>query len=242
MSKTRLDIEIVNRGLIESHTKAQTLIRAGLVFINQQKAVTPSQLVTSDTDIVITEPLKYVSRGGLKMEHALKTFEIKPDKYICIDIGASTGGFTDCLLQNGATQVYSIDVGRGQLAEKLRQDKRVINQEKTHWQTINQLPKKIDLISIDVSFISLTRILSHLHKLISSTTQSPDIIALLKPQFEASPQNLKKGVVKDPKIHQQVIANFTEFCRLNGISIINQTQSPLKGPKGNIEFLFHLKF
>lgn len=236
--KSRLDIELVKRGLIESRSKAQTLIRAGLVMINQQKAVTPAQPVDQDTDIIITQPLKYVSRGGLKLEHALQEFNLKPTDYICLDIGASTGGFTDCLLQNGAKQVYAVDVGRGQLAQKLRLDKRVTNMEKTHWQTINQLPNKIDLVTIDVSFISLTRILTHLQ---SIAKQPLTIIALLKPQFEAGPQNLKKGVVKDPAIHQQVINDFTEFCHLNQFQILNQTTSPIKGPKGNIEFLFFLK-
>lgn len=238
MKKNRLDIELVNRGLAESRTKAQTLIRAGLVMINQQKAVTPSQIVDETTDILITQPLKYVSRGGLKLEHALQEFEINPNGYTCLDIGASTGGFTDCLLQHGATKIYAVDVGRGQLAQKLRQDQRVINMEKTHWQTITELPAKIDLVTIDVSFISLTRILTHLK---SIAPQPLTLIALLKPQFEAGPQNLKKGVVKDPKVHETVINDFTEFCRLNQFKALGQTTSPIKGPKGNIEFLFHLK-
>lgn len=240
MPKTRLDIELVNRGLANSRNRAQTLIRAGLVLINEQKAITPSQLVTPDTIIKIIQPLKYVSRGGLKLEHALKKFNINPTNYTCLDIGASTGGFTDCLLQNGAKKVYALDVGHGQLAEKLRQNSKVINIEKTHFNRLDSFPDKINLITIDVSFISITKILDHLLNLIPNNSMNLIIIVLLKPQFEAGPKNIRKGVVKDPVIHQKVINNFETFCQTKKIKIMNFTQSPIKGPKGNIEFLYQL--
>jgi len=241
MFKSRLDIELVNRHLVPTRNQAQTLIRAGLVLINQQKAISPSQMVDQTTIITITQPLKYVSRGGLKLEHALKIFNIKPQDYICLDIGASTGGFTDCLLQHGARKVYALDVGHGQLATKLRQDNRVINLEKTHWKTIEQLPEQLDLITIDVSFISLTKILDHLQHIATDNDCDLAVIALLKPQFEAGPANLRKGVVKDPKIHQQVLANFVNYCQQHSWQIVDSTPSPIKGPKGNVEFLFYLQ-
>jgi 23S rRNA (cytidine1920-2'-O)/16S rRNA (cytidine1409-2'-O)-methyltransferase len=239
MPKIRLDIELVNRELTDSRNRAQTLIRAGQVMINQQKAVNPSQLVTTDTVIKIIEPLKYVSRGGLKLEHALRQFDIDPQGFICLDIGASTGGFTDCLLQHGAKKIYAIDVGHGQLAEKLRHNPRVVNMEKTHFIKINQLPTFPDLITIDVSFISLTKILDHLLSILPNK-KHVKIIALLKPQFETEAKYLQKGVVKNTKIHQLVNQNFQNFCRDKRIKIIDHAASPIKGPKGNIEFLYNL--
>lgn len=239
MKKTRLDIELVQRNLVTTRSKAQTLIRTGQVFVNEQKAVTPSQLTTDKDKIFIKEKLKYVSRGGLKLEHALKEFKINPQDKICLDIGASTGGFTDCLLQNKAKKIYALDVGTHQLADKLKHDQKVNSLEQTHFLQIDQLPDSdISIITIDVSFISSRKILLHLLKI---RNQELEIILLLKPQFESSPKYLKKGVVKDPKIHQKIVADFILFCNDNNITIKNQTISPIKGPKGNIEFLFHLQ-
>ena len=238
MKKTRLDIEIFNRNLASSRSNSQTLIRAGQVFINEQKAITPSQLVSSTDNIFIKEKLRYVSRGGLKLEHALKKFKINPQNQICLDIGASTGGFTDCLLQHGANKVYALDVGSHQLSDKLKKDTRVFSLEQTHFLKIDKLPDpKISLVTIDVSFISSKKILNHLLTISNSKLV---IILLLKPQFESSPKNLKKGVIKDPKIHQKIIADFQKFYHDHNIHMKNQTTSPIKGPKGNVEFLFHL--
>ncbi|MBU0647763.1 TlyA family RNA methyltransferase [Patescibacteria group bacterium] len=258
MKKTRLDLSLVERNLVPSRSKAQILVRAGQVFINEQRAVTPAQMVKPSDNIVIKEPLKYVSRGGLKLEHALKKFQIDPTDLTCMDIGASTGGFTDCLLQHGATKIHAIDVGTSQLAEKLKSDPRVISTEQQNFRLLKNLPAKIDLVTIDVSFISLTIILQHLKKLLPEYDSPPsiggterplgrlrggsslEIICLLKPQFESPRKYLKKGVIRDPKIHQLIIKNFENFCHDNNFQIINQATSPIKGPKGNTEFLFYL--
>ncbi|MFZ5391616.1 MAG: TlyA family RNA methyltransferase [Patescibacteria group bacterium] len=248
--KQRLDLELVSRQLSSTRSQAQLTIRLGLVFVNRQKAISPSQTVDQNSIITINQPLKYVSRGGLKLEHALKEFNIKPKNYTCLDIGASTGGFTDCLLQNGAKKVYALDVGTHQLADKLKLNPRVISLEQTNFRHWNKLPETINLVVIDVSFISITSILNHLKKIFSEYTaqnileignRKLEIVCLLKPQFEAGPKNLRKGVVKNPKIHELVKKNFRQFCQENNFSIINETTSPLLGPKGNKEFLFYLK-
>ncbi len=257
--KQRLDLELVSRHLAPTRSQAQLSIRLGLVFVNQQKAISPSQMVDEKSTITINQPLKYVSRGGLKLEHALSEFKIKPKNYTCLDIGASTGGFTDCLLQNGAQKIYALDVGTAQLADKLKNDPRVISLEQTNFRHYPQLPEKINLVVIDTSFISITTILTHLKKIFSEflnqncleigncqqqfgpMKEKLKIICLLKPQFEAGPKNLRKGVVKNPKIHQQVIDDFQKFCQQENFAIINQTTSPLLGPKGNKEFLFLLQ-
>lgn len=248
--KQRLDLELVSRQLSSTRSQAQLTIRLGLVFVNQQKAISPSQTVDQNSIITINQPLKYVSRGGLKLEHALKEFKIKPKNYVCLDIGASTGGFTDCLLQNDAKKVFALDVGTHQLADKLKIDPRVISLEQTNFRHWDNLPEKIDLVVIDTSFISIITILTHLKKIFSKYLNQNclkiknyklKIVCLLKPQFEAGPKNLRKGVVKNPKIHELVKKNFRQFCQENNFSIINETTSPLLGPKGNIEFLFYLK-
>jgi 23S rRNA (cytidine1920-2'-O)/16S rRNA (cytidine1409-2'-O)-methyltransferase len=239
--KKRLDQLVIIAYPELSRSQAQTLIRAGQVFVNEQKAVTPAQLATPEAKIVIKNRMPYVSRGGLKLEHALKEFQINPTGKICLDIGASTGGFTDCLLQHGANQVFTIDVGTSQLAEKLTKDPRVIVKEQTHFLYIEQLPDpNISLAVIDVSFISARKILSYLQKI--NTNQNLEIILLLKPQFESLPKDRKKGVVKNPHVHKQIIKDFQNYCRDNKIKIKAQTTSPIKGPKGNIEFLFHLQY
>lgn len=242
--KSRLDLELVSRQLAPTRSQAQLLIMLGQVFVNEQKAVNAAQPIKPTDQIVIQKPLRYVSRGGLKLEHALQDFKIKPDKYTCLDIGASTGGFTDCLLQNGSAKVYALDVGTHQLADKLLKDPRVISMEKTNFRLFTKLPEPIDLVVIDVSFISATKILQHLIKIFSKTKTKNSklkIILLLKPQFESTPKQNRKGVIKNPKIHQQIIQDFQNFCHSQKINILNQTTSPIKGPKGNTEFLFHLE-
>ncbi len=248
--KQRLDLELVSRQLSSTRSQAQLTIRLGLVFVNQQKAISPSQTVDQNSIITINQPLKYVSRGGLKLEHAFKEFKIKPKNYVCLDIGASTGGFTDCLLQNDAKKVFALDVGTHQLADKLKINPRVISLEQTNFRHWDNLPEKIDLVVIDTSFISIITILTHLKKIFSKYLNQNclkiknyklKIVCLLKPQFEAGPKNLRKGVVKNPKIHELVKKNFRQFCQENNFSIINETTSPLLGPKGNKEFLLYIK-
>ncbi len=244
MKKQRLDLELVSRSLAPTLSQAQTLIRIGRVFLNEQKAITPSQQASKEDKIFIKEPLKYVSRGGLKLEHALQEFKINPNNQTCLDIGSSTGGFTDCLLQNGANHVYALDVGTHQLSDKLLSNPKVTSTEQTHFLKIPKLPNpKISLVTIDVSFISSKKILLHLLDIACTRkgeNRELEIVLLLKPQFESSPKYLKKGVIRDPEIHQKIIDKFTLFCENNNIDIKNQTTSPIKGPKGNTEFLFHL--
>jgi len=240
--KTRLDLRLVQLGLVTGRDKAKAVIMAGTVYVNGQKADKAGFEVSEEDKIELRgETLRYVSRGGLKLEKAMESFPITIDGTVCMDIGASTGGFTDCMLQNGAKKVYAIDVGYGQLAWKLRTDDRVINLERTNFRhvTNEQVPDPVDFASVDVSFISLTLILPPALPLLAEGGQ---MVCLIKPQFEAGKGLVgKKGVVKDPQIHKDVIVKVIDFAHQNGFSVLGLTYSPVKGPEGNIEYLMHLQ-
>ena len=237
--KQRLDILLVNHGYADSREKAKAIIMSGNVFVNGQREDKAGATFEEEgIDLFIKEnPLKYVSRGGLKLEKAIKTFPIQLEGKTCMDIGASTGGFTDCMLQNGAALVYAIDVGHGQLAWKLRNDERVICLEKTNFRyvTREQVPKEIDFASVDVSFISLTKILPVANTLLKDKAH---MVCLIKPQFEAGREQVgKKGVVRDPKVHEEVIERIMTFLKEAGFKALGLTYSPVRGPEGNIEYL-----
>ena len=240
--KTRLDIALFERGFAESREKARALIMAGIVYVNNQKSDKAGNTVTPDDIIEVRgETLKYVSRGGLKLEKAMKSFNISLENCICADIGASTGGFTDCMLQNGAKKVYSIDVGYGQLAWKLRTDERVINLERTNFRyvTREQVPDELDFASVDVSFISLYHILPNLRTLLKEGGRA---VCLIKPQFEAGRENVgKKGVVRDKAVHIAVIEKIIGLIAENNYSLLGLDFSPIKGPEGNIEYLCYIE-
>ena len=241
MAKQRLDVALVEGGFAESREKAKALIMAGIVYVNNQKSDKAGNTVKPDDVIEVRgETLKYVSRGGLKLEKAVKVFDFTLDNKICADIGASTGGFTDCMLQNGAKKVYAIDVGYGQLAWKLRTDERVINLERTNFRyvTKEQIPEELDFASVDVSFISLSLILPVLYTLLKSDGQA---VCLIKPQFEAGKENVgKKGVVRDKNIHIAVIEKIINVILENNFSLLGLDFSPVKGLEGNIEYLCHI--
>lgn len=240
--KQRLDNYLVENGFVETRSKAQSLIMAGEVYINNQKASKAGEQIKGDEKIEVrSKGLKYVSRGGLKLEKAMKSFPINLDNKICMDIGASTGGFTDCMLQNGADKVYSIDVGYGQLAWKLRTDERVINLERTNFRfvTHDEVPDEIDFFSVDVSFISLKLILPPAFELLRDGGEA---VCLIKPQFEAGKENVgKKGVVRDINVHKSVICGVLQFTKEIGFSVLGLDFSPIKGPEGNIEYLMYIK-
>lgn len=240
--KTRLDVAIFERGFAETREKAKALIMAGSVYLNGQKALKGGAAVKESDIIEVRGAVNpYVSRGGLKLSKAVSSFGLDLKDCICMDIGASTGGFTDCMLQNGAKKVYSIDVGYGQLAWKLRCDERVINLERTNFRyvTREQIPDEIDFASVDVSFISLKLILPVMNTLLKDGGCS---VCLIKPQFEAGKENIgKKGVVRDKSVHVQVVENITEFASQNGFEVISADFSPIKGPEGNIEYLMYIK-
>lgn len=237
----RLDVELVNRGLVESREKGRALIMEGAVYVNGQKAYKAGDKVKDGMNIEIRgAKLRYVSRGGLKLEKALDVFPITLDGCVCMDIGASTGGFTDCMLQNGAKKVYAVDVGYGQLAWKLRSDERVVNMERTNIRYIDfdlvELP--LDFVSTDVSFISLSHVLPVAYKLLKD---GGEMVALIKPQFEAGREQVgKKGVVRDIAVHSEVIKKITSLAFDTGFSVRGLDFSPIKGPEGNIEFLMYL--
>ena len=240
--KTRLDIALFERGFAESREKAKALIMAGIVFVNNQKSDKAGNTVKPDDIIEVRgETLKYVSRGGLKLEKAVASFNISLEGCVCADIGASTGGFTDCMLQNGAAKVYSIDVGYGQLAWKLRTDERVVNLERTNFRyvTREQVPDELDFASVDVSFISLYHIFPTLRTLLKEGGRA---VCLIKPQFEAGREKVgKKGVVRDPAVHQEVIEKVRDYAMSIFMEPCHLSFSPIKGPEGNIEYLLHLK-
>ena len=240
--KERLDVLLVSRGLSESREKAKATIMAGLVFVDNQRVDKAGTKLPVDVEITVKgNPIPYVGRGGLKLEKAMETFPIDLTGKTMMDIGASTGGFTDCMLQNGAVKVYAVDVGHGQLAWKLRNDERVVCMEKTNirYVTPEDIADKIQFSSIDVSFISLTKVLGPVKALLAKDGQ---IVCLIKPQFEAGREKVgKHGVVRDPAVHLEVINMVIDFAVSIGFEIKNLTFSPVKGPEGNIEYLLHLQ-
>ena len=241
MKKVRLDQLIFDRGLSESREKAKATVMSGIVYVNGNKEDKPGAQVLPDCEIEIRgKTLPYVSRGGYKLEKALKVFNISPEGYTCIDCGASTGGFTDVLLQNGADKVYAIDVGYGQLAWKLRNDPRVINIERTNARYLSSeiIPEQVALAVTDVSFISIKLIIPVLKKFIRDDGA---IVCLIKPQFEAGRDEIgKKGVVRDKKVHEAVIRDILSFMPTIGFSVTGIDYSPITGPEGNIEFLLYM--
>lgn len=241
-NKLRLDSAVFELGISESREKAKALIMAGQIYVNGMKAIKPGVTVSSSDKIELRgNTLPYVSRGGLKLEKAMEVFPITLKDKVCMDIGASTGGFTDCMLQNGAVKVYSIDVGYGQLAWKLRSDSRVVNLERTNFRyvTSEQIPESIDFASIDVSFISLKLIFPALMPLLKT---DGECVCLVKPQFEAGKDKVgKKGVVRERSTHVEVIENVIGYASDNGFSVLNLDFSPVKGPEGNIEYLLYIK-
>lgn len=240
--KERLDVMLVNRGLAPSREKAKAIIMSGQVYVDGQKEDKAGTSFAEEVKIEVRgNTLPYVSRGGLKLEKAMNNFGVNVDKKICMDVGASTGGFTDCMLQNGAVKVYSVDVGHGQLAWKLRQDERVVCMEKTNIRYVEpaDIPDRIDFSSIDVSFISLTKVLLPVKNLL---TDDGRIVCLIKPQFEAGREKVgKKGVVRDKAVHREVIEKVIEYAASIGFNILNLDYSPIKGPEGNIEYLLYLE-
>lgn len=240
--KERLDVLLVQKGLAKSRENAKAVIMCGDVFVNNEREDKPGTKIDIDADIIVKgNKLKYVSRGGLKLEKAMDNFDVTIDGKICMDVGSSTGGFTDCMLQNGAVKVYAVDVGHGQLDWKLRNDERVICMERTNirYVTNEDVNDLIDFSSIDVSFISLTKVLIPVRNLL---TNDGEIVCLIKPQFEAGREKVgKKGVVKDKAVHREVIEKVIDFAINNGFDVLNLEFSPVKGPEGNIEYLLHLK-
>lgn len=239
MAKVRLDQLLVQRRLVESRERAQRLIMAGEVLVNDRVADKPGIPIAADAVIQIKQPLPYVSRGGLKLAAALDRFPILIEHVVCADVGASTGGFTDCLLQRGAARVYAIDVGYGQLDWKLRSDPRVSVMDRTNARYVESLPEPIGLAVIDASFISLRLILPAVLKWLSA---EPHIVALIKPQFEAGRDRVGQGgVVRDPQVHAEVLRSIAQFAQELGCSPIDLIRSPIEGPAGNVEFLMWLR-
>ena len=240
--KERLDVLLVKKNLAESREKAKAVIMAGIVYVDDQKEDKAGSMFEETAKIEVRgSTLKYVSRGGLKLEKAMTHFGVTLDQKICMDVGASTGGFTDCMLQNGAVKVYSVDVGHGQLAWKLRNDPRVVCMEKTNirYVTPEEIPDKIQFVSIDVSFISLTKVLGPVKALMEPEGQ---VVCLIKPQFEAGRAKVgKKGVVRERSVHLEVIRMVAAFAGSIGFEALHLEFSPIKGPEGNIEYLLHLR-
>lgn len=240
--KERLDVMLVNRGLATSREKAQAIIMSGIVYVDGQKEDKAGSMFEEKVNVEVRgTTLKYVSRGGLKLEKAMTHFGVQPQGKVCMDVGSSTGGFTDCMLQNGAVKVYAVDVGHGQLDWKLRNDPRVVCMEKTNirYVTPDDIEDKIGLSSIDVSFISLTKVLGPVKALLTDDGQ---VVCLIKPQFEAGREKVgKKGVVREKNTHLEVIRKVMEFASEIGFEILNLEFSPIKGPEGNIEYLLHLQ-
>ena len=242
MKKVRLDQLVFDLGYTESRERAKTTIMSGLVFVNGQRADKPGTPVAPDAKIEVRgEAIPFVSRGGFKLDKALKVFPIDPTGKTCIDCGASTGGFTDVLLQHGAAKVYAVDVGYGQLAWKLRNDPRVVNLERTNlrYVTAEQIPEQLELAVMDVSFISIKLVLPAVKALL---VPGADLVCLIKPQFEAGREEVgKKGVVRDSGVHCQVIRSILDFAPQIGLSVMGLDYSPIKGPEGNIEYICHMR-
>jgi len=240
--KIRLDQYVFEQGYAPSKSRAQALIMSGIVFVNNQKADKAGTMI-KETDVVEVrgKDLKYVSRGGLKLEKAINEYGLELTDKICMDIGASTGGFTDCMLQNGAKKVFAVDVGYGQLAWKLRCDERVINMERTNirYVTKDDIKEELDFASVDVAFISLKLVLPVAYELLG---EGGEVVALIKPQFEAGKEKVgKKGVVKDITVHKEVVLKIYDFVQEINFGILGIEFSPIKGPEGNIEYLIYLK-
>jgi 23S rRNA (cytidine1920-2'-O)/16S rRNA (cytidine1409-2'-O)-methyltransferase len=250
MAKVRLDVLLVERGLAESRAKAQAMIMAGQVRVADQVTLKPATAVSIDSVLTIDSGPRFVSRGGEKLEAALEAFDLDVSDLVCADVGASTGGFTDCLLQRGAAKVYAIDVGKGILHWKLRNDSRVVVMEETNARFVEALPEQVSLVTVDASFISLKILLPVIKMWLAPLSDSPPIfvknggsqrgvIALIKPQFEAGKKDVSRGdgVIRDPKIHKQVLLDVLSFAQKEGFQIRGLIKSPLLGPKGNAEFL-----
>jgi len=242
VAKIRLDTYITEQGLAPSRERAKALIMAGVVFVDNQKEDKAGTMIYETQKVEVRGgELKYVSRGGLKLEKAMSAFDVILDNKVCMDIGASTGGFTDCMLQNGASRVFAVDVGYGQLAWKLRCDERVVNMERTNirYVTLEDIKEPLDFASVDVAFISLKLVLPVAYNLLCD---DGEVVALIKPQFEAGKEKVgKKGVVKDIAVHKEVVAGIYDFVIDNGFGVLGLDFSPIKGPEGNIEYLIHLK-
>ncbi|WP_077367667.1 TlyA family RNA methyltransferase [Anaerosalibacter sp. Marseille-P3206] len=242
MRKERVDILLADKKLVESREKGKRLIMAGIVYVDGKRVDKPGEKVDINSVISIKgNPIPYVSRGGLKLEKAIDFFDLNLKNKVCIDIGASTGGFTDCMLQNGAKRVYAIDVGYGQIDWKIRQDERVILKERTNirYVTKNDLGELANFISIDVSFISLKLVLPVAKELLD---KNGEIVALIKPQFEAGREKVgKKGIVRDKSVHEEVLLDMYNFCSSIGLFVDKITYSPIKGGTGNIEYLFYIR-
>lgn len=239
--KKRLDVLLVEQGLADSREKAKAIIMSGIVYVDNNKEDKAGTTFEETTRIEVRgNTLKYVSRGGLKLEKAMNNFGVTLEGKVCMDVGASTGGFTDCMLQNGAVKVYSVDVGHGQLAWKLRNDERVVCMEKTNirYVTPDDIDDVIEFASIDVSFISLTKVLPAVRELM---TPGGEIVCLIKPQFEAGREKVgKKGVVRELSTHIEVVQMIVDYARANGFRTLHLSYSPIKGPEGNIEYLLHI--
>lgn len=240
--KERLDVLLVKRGLAESREKAKAVIMSGNVFVKDQREDKAGTMFDENTEIQVKGgQMKYVSRGGYKLEKAIKQYGVSVLDKICMDVGSSTGGFTDCMLQNGASKVYAVDVGTNQLAWKLRQDERVISMEKTNIRYLapEQIPDRIQFASIDVAFISLTKVLEPVRELMA---EDGSLVCLIKPQFEAGREKVgKKGVVREPSVHREVISLVIQYAKSLDFQVIHLDYSPIKGPEGNIEYLLELK-
>src|SRR5688572_20327409 len=255
MPKIRLDVLLVERGLVESRAKAQAMIMAGQVRVAGQVTLKPGTAISADSVLTVDPGPRFVSRGGEKLDAALEAFDIDVTGFVCADVGASTGGFTDCLLQRGAAKVYAIDVGKGILHWKLRNDPRVVVMEETNARFVESLPEQVSLVTVDASFISLKILLPVVKKWVEPNPPSPpfptreggnrglgQIIALIKPQFEAGRKDVSRGdgVIRDPEIHRQVLLDVLGFAQQDGFGIRGLIKSPLLGPKGNAEFLLWL--
>ena len=240
--KIRLDQYLVQHGLIQSRERAKAMIMSGVVFVNEQKVDKAGEMIKEDAKVEVRgHDIGYVSRGGQKLEKAMQSFPLTPKGKECMDIGASTGGFTDCMLQNGAVKVYAIDVGTNQLAWKLRQDERVVSMEKTNirYVTPEDIADPIDFSSIDVAFISLTKVLIPVWNLLKNGGR---VVCLVKPQFEAGREKVgKKGVVRDKKVHEEVVCHIMTYALSMGFEILGLSYSPIKGPEGNIEYLLYIE-
>ena len=240
--KERLDVLLVKRNLAASREKAKAIIMSGNVYVDNQKEDKPGTTFPEESKIEVRgHTLPYVSRGGLKLEKAMKEFQVSVEGKVCTDVGSSTGGFTDCMLQNGAKKVYSVDVGYGQFAWKLRQDERVVCMEKTNirYVTPDDIEDRLDFASVDVSFISLTKVLGPARALLNDNGER---VCLIKPQFEAGREKVgKKGVVRDKAVHEEVIQKVIDFAMEIGFEVLNLEYSPIKGPEGNIEYLVYIR-